>query len=81
MDSPKTVKDEEKYPSGGLKATLEKNYIEEYLLSKGYRRKDLGMLPKEEARQLLIEASRFASLKLTDIESRSRFRDTFHRSP
>jgi hypothetical protein len=81
MGSQKNIKDEEKYPSGGLKATLEKNYIEEYLLSKGYRREDLGMLPKEEARQLLIEASRYASLKLTDIESRSRYRETFRQSP
>jgi hypothetical protein len=81
MNAQKTTKEKGKYPSEGMKATLEQNYIEEYLLSRGYRRKDLRRLPKKEARQLLIEASRYASLKLEDIESRSRFRDTYHWPP
>jgi len=65
-------------PKEGLKALLEKKYIEEYLLSKGYRRKDLRELPKEKARQLMIEASTYASLKLANIESRAHFMKTIH---
>jgi hypothetical protein len=68
------------YPKDGLKATLEKKYIEEYLHSRGYRRKDLKKLTTEVARQLMIEASIYASLKLADIESRSHFRKIIHGS-
>lgn len=72
------IKERRDYLGEGVKDTLEKKYIEEYLLSKGFRRKDLRELPEEEARQLMIEASTYASLKLADIESRSRFRKTIH---
>jgi hypothetical protein len=77
MNGSKNAKAKDKYPSKGLKATLEMKYIDEYLLSRGYRRKDLRMLPKKEARQLLIEASRYASLKLADIESRALYRKKY----
>jgi hypothetical protein len=61
-----------------IKATLEKQYIEEYLQSKGYRREDLRGLPEQEARQLMIEASVYASLKLAYIESKAHFRRKIH---
>jgi len=80
MNGSNIAKEKDNYPSEGLKATLEKKYIEDYLLNQGYRRKDLRKLPKKVAGQLLIEASRYASLKLADIESRARFRKTIHRS-
>ena len=66
------------YPGEGLKATLERKYIEEHLQSKGYRREDLIKLTKGEAKQLMIDASTYASLKLADIESRARFRRMIH---
>lgn len=65
----------------GLKATLEQEYIEKYLQSRGYRRKDLAELTKGAAKRLMIEASIYASLKLEDIESRARFRTMLHGSP
>jgi len=57
-----------------MEASLEGRFIEEYLLSKGYRITDLHSLPKEEALALRIEACRYATLKLAEIEARSRFR-------
>lgn len=81
MNGPNKTKETEKLPKKDLKATLEKKYIEEYLLGKGYRRKDLRELPKEEARQLMIEASIYASLKLAHIESKAHFRNKIHWSP
>jgi hypothetical protein len=78
MNGSNIAKEKDNYPSEGVKATLEKKYIKEYLLTKGYRRKDLRKLPKKVARQLLIEASRYASLKLVEIESRARFRNNIH---
>jgi hypothetical protein len=77
MKKSERVKEKTKFREGP-KSTLEKKYIEEYLLSKGYRRKDLRNLPKEEAKRLMTEASTYASLKLADIEARSRFRDKIH---
>ena len=75
------AKERDDYPTEGLKATLEKNYIEEYLRSRGYLRKDLRKLTKDQAKKLMIEASTHASLKLVDIESRARFRKMMHGSP
>jgi hypothetical protein len=74
------AKGRDDYPTEGLKATLEKKYIEEYLLSRGYRRKDLRKLTKDQAKRLMVEASTHASLKLEDIESRARFRKMIYGS-
>ena len=45
------AKERDDYPTEGLKATLEKKFIEEYLRSRGYLRKDLRKLTKEQAKQ------------------------------
>lgn len=58
----------------GPQSTLEKKYIEEYLLGKGYQLKDLKELPREQARQLMKEACTYASNKLAEVESRSRLK-------
>lgn len=58
----------------GPQSALERQLIEEYLKSKGYTMRDLENLPKDTAHQLRIEACRYASLKLTEIESRAKFR-------
>jgi hypothetical protein len=80
MNGLRFTNERDDYPREGLKATLEKKYIEEYLHSRGYRRKDLKKLAKEVAKQLMIEASTYASLKLVDIESRARFQKMIHGS-
>ena len=59
----------------GPQSVLEKKYIEEYLRTKGYCSGDLQHLPAEEAKQLMVEACTYASLRLAVVESRARFRD------
>lgn len=64
----------EKLASEGPQSALERKLINEYLQRKGYRIDDLHLLPKDEAKQLLAEASNYASLKLAEVESRAKFR-------
>jgi len=59
---------------------LEIRFIKDYLREKGYLLRELKKLPEEEARQLMIEACIFASLKLAQVESRVQFREKI-RSP
>ena len=61
--------------SEGPHSALEKQLVEDYLKSKGYSRKDLQKLPKETARKLMKEACSYASLKLAELESKSKFRE------
>ena len=62
----------------GPQSALERNYIEEFLQSQGASLKILGKLPKEEQQHLMREASKYASLKLAEVESRAKFRDDIH---
>ena len=59
-------------------ARLEKAFIEEYLRSRGYTLKTLHGLPEELVKQLMTEASLYASAKLTELESRAHFVDEVH---
>ena len=59
----------------GPQAAMEKTLIEQYLQTKGYSFKDLCNLPEEEARALMIEACKYASLKLAQVESTAHFRE------
>ncbi len=59
-------------------ALLEKALIEEYLSEQGYSLEKLKELPKKVAEQLMKEATRFASLKLEEIEDRAHFIDEIH---
>lgn len=63
---------------GDPQTSLEKNFIKEYLSTKGYKAKDLIKLPEELARQLRIEASIYASNKLAEVETRSRLVHEIH---
>lgn len=60
--------------SEGPQSALERRLIEEYLQSKGYRMADLRSMPKKQARTLMKEACMHASLKLSEMESRAKFR-------
>jgi hypothetical protein len=64
----------------GPQSALERNLLEEYLREKGYTLQDLQKLPEAEARQLMSDACTYVSLRLTEIESKSHFRDSI-RSP
>ena len=61
-------------PEYEIRALLEKSIIDEYLKDKGYDRKSLKKLPKDEARRLMIEAAIYASGKLAEIEARARYK-------
>lgn len=69
---------ETRYMDEGLpkdpQSALERRFIKEYLHVKGYQLEDLKKLPNKESKQLLIEASRYASLKLAEVESKAKFR-------
>ena len=65
--------DDKKEPMPGRQSALEKKYINEYLKTKGYQLPDIKGLPDKEAKQLMKEACRYASVKLAEMESRSRF--------
>lgn len=62
----------------GPQSALERKYIEDYLKSQGASLENLGKLPKEEQQHLMREASKYASLKLAEVESRAKFRDDIH---
>ena len=55
---------------------LERQLIIDYLAEKGFQLEDLHTLPNHLARKLMTEACTHASLKLAEIEARSRFRKT-----
>lgn len=62
----------------GPQSALEKKYIQEFLQSKGVNLEKLSTLPIEEQKILMREASRYASLKLAEVESRAKFRHDIH---
>lgn len=66
--------------SKGPLPSLEKRFIEEYLLDKGYRLEDLRELPEARAKHLMKGACKYASLKLALVEARSRFLERIHLS-
>lgn len=53
------------------KAALEKALIEEYLIEQGYSLEKLKELPERVVKQLMKEATKYASLKLEEIEARA----------
>ena len=59
-------------------AVLEKALMEEYLHERGYSLEKLKELPKEMAKQLMKEATRYASLKLEEIKARAHFVEEIH---
>jgi hypothetical protein len=74
MDDWSVSKEIKKLASEGPQSALERKLINEYLQKKGYQIDDLYALPKEEAKQLLKEASKYASLKMAEVEARAKFR-------
>jgi hypothetical protein len=63
----------------GPEAALERLLIDDYLKQRGVSSiKDLCKLPEDEAKQLMIDACRYASLKLAAVESRVKFQQEIH---
>lgn len=64
---------------GGPEAELELLLIDQHLRSQGYASMaDLCTLPEEKHKQLMIEACKYATAKLAEIESRDRFNKEIH---
>ena len=58
----------------GLHSVLERKFIREYLLGRGFYLEDVEAMPAEDAKKLMTEACRYASLKLAEMESKAKFR-------
>jgi hypothetical protein len=69
-NNPKTLDD--------IHPFLEKVLIETYLNGKGYTQEELRGLPEEEARQLMTEASTYASGKLAEVEVKAHLMQVLH---
>ncbi len=59
-------------------AELERQLIRAYLADAGHDLPALLARDDEEARRLLVEASRYASVKLSEVEARSHFVRALH---
>ena len=59
-------------------ATLEREFIVDYLGKRGYRPEDLNTLNPILRKEIMTRACRHASLKLAEIESCSRFIKKLH---
>jgi len=57
---------------------LEMKIIADFLAEKGYTLEKLKDLPAEEARLLRIEASKYASSRLAELEARAHFINIIH---
>lgn len=73
-----TNKNDERPILEDMHAFLEKTLVEAYLKGKGYSLEDLQKLPKAETKQLMKEASTYASGKLAELEERAHFMQELH---
>jgi hypothetical protein len=61
-----------------IHAYLEETLIENYLKGKGYTLEALKKLPETEVKQLMTEASTYASNKLAEVELRAHLVQELH---
>ncbi len=52
-------------------AKLGQMYIEEYLRNKGFSWQQVCEMPPEQAKKLMVEASTYAAMKLTEVDARA----------
>lgn len=62
-------------------AYLERAYLEEYLGGLGYSLEQLHTLSAAQSRSLMRDASLFASMRLTEVETRSSLIEELHGGP
>ena len=60
------------------RAELARRYFEEFLRERGLTWESLLALPETESRQLCIEASTYAALKMTEIEDKAKLAHVLH---
>ena len=66
------------YIGRSVHSSLERQFIVDYLGEKGYTLKEMHSLPDTRAKELMTGACLYASLKLAEIESCSRFIRKIH---
>jgi hypothetical protein len=59
-------------------AELERSLIAEYLEQHGHTLQSVNALPEAERHALMRDASLFASMRLTEVESRAHYVDDLH---
>ncbi len=52
-------------------AKLGRMYIEEYLRNKGYTWESVRALPEQVAKKIMVEASTYAAIKLSEVDARA----------
>jgi len=67
-------------PHGDPLAQLERAFIEEFLLGRGYHLNTLRELPGDQADALMREASAYASGRLSEVETRAHLVEDLHDS-
>ena len=66
--------DEDKFALEDPEKILEMMFIDEYLKNRGFPSlKDLCNLPEVEVKQIMIEACKYASGKLAEVDSKDKF--------
>ena len=73
-----TTKDREGPPAEEPLAELERRLIAEYVAATGHDYHELVTRDDEEARRILTDASRHATSKLAEVESRSHYLKKLH---
>jgi hypothetical protein len=59
-------------------ADMEQAFIREFLRDRGLLPEDLKTLPEAEAHDLMVEASKYASARLCEMEARAHFVEDMH---
>ncbi len=78
MDEKDIIEVEGEYILGNRYSKLEMEHIQTFLKGKGYTLADLSKMPVEQAKELMTNASNYASARLAEVEARARFRKEIH---
>lgn len=79
MTTPPAPEPKDVEPVERPEAALERMYIDEYLQSRGYNSmSEMCGLPDDEIKQIMIEACKFASARLAEVEAKARFQRVIH---
>ena len=76
-----TKDQEDRTPLHDLLADLEQHLISAYVTGAGQNLEELLARTDDDARRLLVEASRYASAKLSEVEARSQYLHHLHGEP
>jgi hypothetical protein len=66
-------------PQPDQTAELERSFINEFLERHGHTQQSVRSLPDAERHALLREATLFASMRLTEVESRAHYVESLHK--